>query len=142
MIYITTFILALFLIQNVCTRPQTCGTAISPELLIQGEQQTLPITPQPICDNKYDNPAGLLSDTACSNMAVHYKYFKNNLVPTVGALNDGDCLGLVPGGGSDVTCVAGSRCGDVHPRAESGERAGGRVNCTDNVLVGLKMDSL
>lgn len=55
MIYFITFILALFLTQIVYARPQTCGNAVSPELLIQGEQQSLPITPQPICDNKYDN---------------------------------------------------------------------------------------
>ena len=78
MIYITTFILALFLTQFACAQQQTCGDPRAPELFIQDEQQNIPI---PLLhatySKKYDNKNGLLSNTACSNIAPHYKHFSN-----------------------------------------------------------------
>jgi hypothetical protein len=79
MIYFTTFILALFLTQFACAQQQTCGDPRSPELLIQDEQQNLPIpaTIHASHTKEYDNKNGLLSKTECSNIAKHYKHFSN-----------------------------------------------------------------
>ena len=105
MIYLATFILALFLTQFACAQPPTCGDPRSPELLIQDEQQNLPIPAIIHASHsiKYDNKSGLLSTTECSNLSPHYKHFHNlPSYPRIGGYygikphspNCGDCYNI------------------------------------------------
>jgi hypothetical protein len=92
MIYITTFILALFLPQIASAQSQTCD-AVSPEVSTPDEQHIFPPIPITVTDvtysNKYDNPKGLLKDTACSSMSPHYKFFGDiPSFPLIGGTSD------------------------------------------------------
>jgi hypothetical protein len=76
MIFLTTFILALFLTQIACAQSQTCGDAVSPELSSLDEQHIFPPIPlHATYANKYDDKDGLLNSTSCPNISPHYKYF-------------------------------------------------------------------
>ena len=90
MIYFTTFILALFLTQIACAQQQTCGDALSPKLLVQDEQQNLPIPLlRATYSKKYDNKSGLFSSTVCSHLSPHYKHFKDiSSFPRIGGSYD------------------------------------------------------
>ena len=99
MIYLTTFILALFLTQIACAQPQTCGDAASPKLSTPDDQHVL--LPIPFLHashaKKYDNKDGLLNQTHCKNIAPHYKHFHDvPSFPRIGgaydiATNPTDC---------------------------------------------------
>ena len=79
MIFLTSFILALFLTRIACAQSQTCDDAVSPELSTPDEQHVfLPIPLLRASHSKrYDDKNGLLKDTYCSNIAPHYKHFHN-----------------------------------------------------------------
>jgi hypothetical protein len=78
MIFLTTFILALFLTQVACVKSQTCGDAVSPELSTPDEQHIFPVPfLHATYSEKYDDKDGLLNNTSCSNISPHYKHFHN-----------------------------------------------------------------
>ena len=86
MIYITTFILALFLSQIARALPQACGDDITPESLTPVDQINFPIAIAAAAavlqtdvkhNHKYDDPNISTNTVACKNLHPAYPKFKN-----------------------------------------------------------------
>ena len=81
MIYFTTFILMLFLLQIARALPQACGDdVVTPESPTPVDQTNFPIGIAAVDvrhNNKYDKPNILTNTVACKNLHLAYPKFKN-----------------------------------------------------------------
>ena len=104
MIYITTFILALFLSQIARALPQACGDDITPESLTPVDQINFPIAIAAAAavlqtdvkhNHKYDDPNISTNTVACKNLhPAHHKFKNFPTFPRIGGAFD---IGLSPG---------------------------------------------
>ena len=100
MIYLTTFILALFLLQIARAEPQACDDVITPESPTPVEQFNIPIalpttTAMVAYNHKYDNPNASTSSVACWNLYPSYpEFYKFPSFPRIGGAFD---IGFSPG---------------------------------------------
>ena len=98
MIYITTFILALFLSQIARALPQTCGDDITPESPTPVDQINFPtaIVAADVRHNiKYGNPNIFTNTVACKNLHLLYPKFDD--FPTFPRIGGAFDIGTTPG---------------------------------------------
>ena len=101
MIYISTFILALFLSEIARAEPQAFGDVIPPESPTPVEQFNIPLAASTVVayNMKYDNPSAPTNSVACRNLTSQHPMF--HTFPTFPRI----------GGAFDIGNSSGPNCG-------------------------------